>query len=77
MKTIQLNEQILRVKDDVAHEKVTRYGWKYVPRSIWKEKVRDVRQIAKDVAADTKKILNEGAKKGKNKKTNAVASTQS
>ena len=58
MKTIQLNEQILRVKDDVAEEKVDRYGWKYVPRSIWKEQVRDVKQIAKEVA-------NEGGKKKK------------
>ena len=66
MKTIQKESEILRVKDDVADEKVGKYGWKYVPRSIWKEQVRDVKkQVAKDVAADTKKILNEGVKKKK------------
>jgi hypothetical protein len=68
MKTIQKENEILRVKDDVADEKVGKYSWKYVPRSIWKEQVRDVKQIAKEVASDTKKILNEGAKKKKSKK---------
>ena len=65
MKIIQKENEILRVKDDVAEKKVAN-GWKYIPRSIWKEQVRDVKkQVAKDVAADTKKILNEGVKKKK------------
>jgi hypothetical protein len=65
MKTIQKENEILRVKDDVAEKKVAN-GWKYIPRSIWKEQVRDVKkQVAKDVAADTKKILNEGKKSKK------------
>lgn len=67
MKTIQLNEQILRVSDDVADEKVSKYGWRYIPRKIWKDKVRDLNKIAKDVAADTKKILEDAGKVKKKK----------
>lgn len=55
MKTIQLNEQILRVKDDVAEEKVNKYGWKYIPRSVWKEKVRDVAKAEKTVVVEKSK----------------------
>lgn len=62
MKTIQLGEEILRVKDDVAEEKVSKYGWVYIPRSIWKQKVRDPQRVAREtgkkVAEDVKKVLN-------------------
>ena len=34
-----LNEKIMRVSDDRA-EKLNGEGWKYVPKSMWKEKVK-------------------------------------
>ena len=41
MKTMQLDDKVIRVKDERA---TTLYseGWNYVSKSEWKEKVRDV-----------------------------------
>ncbi len=33
--------EIRRVKEVEADEKVSRYGWSFVPKSEWKTKVRD------------------------------------
>ena len=41
MKTIAKNDVILRVSDLEADNKV-KLGWKFVPKSLWKEKVRDI-----------------------------------
>ena len=39
MKTIMLDNKILRVNDKEALKKIEE-GWKYIPKSVWKEKVR-------------------------------------
>lgn len=41
MKTIQKKKEIKRVSDDMAYKLVKNEGWKYIPKSVWKEKVRD------------------------------------
>ena len=56
MKTMQLDDKIVRVSEDKIEQKVSD-GWKFVPKSLWKEKVRDVNK--KEETKKTKK------KKGK------------
>ena len=51
---------IRRVSDEQATE-LFHEGWRYVPKSVWKEKVRDVNK--KEESKQTKK-----SKKKKNKK---------
>jgi hypothetical protein len=41
MKTIKKGKKIVRVSDDEAATS-TKKGWKYCPKSEWREKVRDV-----------------------------------
>ena len=41
MKTMQLDTKVVRVDEDKVGKKVSE-GWKFVPKSVWKEKVRDV-----------------------------------
>ena len=41
MKTMQLDNKIQRVTEDKARQMYDK-GWKFVPKSLWKEKVRDV-----------------------------------
>jgi hypothetical protein len=41
MKTVSKNNEVLRLKDVDADLKV-KSGWKYVPKSEWKQKVRDL-----------------------------------
>ena len=41
MKTMKLDDKIQRVTDEKA-SKLFHEGWRYVPKSEWKEKVRDV-----------------------------------
>lgn len=43
MKTIQKDGKINRVSDSVAFESVKK-GWEFCSKSVWKEKVRDVKQ---------------------------------
>jgi hypothetical protein len=38
---MQLDDKVVRVSEDQVKKKVSE-GWKFVPKSIWKEKVRDV-----------------------------------
>jgi len=40
MKCVKRNDKIKRVKDKEAYELVEAQGWKYCPKSEWKEKVR-------------------------------------
>ena len=43
MKTMQLDDKVVRVSDaDGAN--LFLEGWKYVAKSVWKEKVRDIEQ---------------------------------
>jgi len=46
MKTMQLDTKIVRVNEDKVSKKVSE-GWKFVPKSLWKEKVRDVKETKK------------------------------
>ena len=45
MKTIKKNKKIQRAKDAEAENLVKNKGWKYCPKSEWKEKVRDKNDI--------------------------------
>ena len=42
MKTIKKGKEIKRVSNDNAAES-TKNGWKYCPKSEWREKVRDIK----------------------------------
>jgi len=53
MKTIKKSKEIKRVSDDNAAE-LTKKGWKYCPKSEWREKVRDVKP--KQVKKKSKKV---------------------
>jgi len=41
VKTIQKDDNIKRLADDLADKLVTNDGWSYIPKSVWKETVRD------------------------------------
>ena len=43
MKTMQLDDKIVRVSDSEGANLFLE-GWKYVAKSVWKEKVRDIEQ---------------------------------
>ena len=47
MKTMQLDDKVVRVSEDQVKKKVSE-GWKFVPKSLWKEKVRDVEKVVED-----------------------------
>jgi|7_EtaG_2_1085326.scaffolds.fasta_scaffold98139_1 hypothetical protein len=65
MKTVKKNKTIKRVSDTQA-ESLTKKGWKYCPKSEWREKVRDAKP------AETKKKVSK--KKNERKpKTRAKA----
>ena len=53
MKTMQLDTKIVRVNEDKVNKKVLE-GWKFVPKSVWKEKVRDVKET-KETPKNTSK----------------------
>ena len=53
MKTMQLDNKIVRVNEDKVSKKVSE-GWKFVPKSLWKEQVRDVRKPTEDKSTKTK-----------------------
>ena len=52
MKTMQLDNKIQRVTEEKARQ-MFEDGWKYIPKSEWKEKVRDVNK--KEETKKTKK----------------------
>jgi hypothetical protein len=55
MKTVQKGNDIKRVKDDEADLMVKSRGYKFVPKSIWKEATRPVKQTKeKEVKEDVK-----------------------
>jgi hypothetical protein len=47
MKTMQLDDKVVRVKEELVEKKLAD-GWKFVPKSVWKEKVRDVEKVVED-----------------------------
>jgi len=54
------NKHIKRVTDEKASE-LYEEGWRYVPKSLWKEKVRDVEKVKEEPT---------------NKKTNKMSKAQ-
>lgn len=48
MKTIVKNGEYLRVKEDEANLKVSKQGYKFVPKSQWKELHRDINKKKKE-----------------------------
>lgn len=63
MKCIKSKDgEIRRVKEVEADEKVSRYGWSFVPKSEWKIQVRDankktVEEVTVEVTAKDKKAV--------------------
>mgnify|MGYP000049741842 CR=1 FL=1 len=55
MKTVQKGNDIKRVKDEDADLMVSHRGYKFVPKSVWKEATRPVKQTKeKEVKEDVK-----------------------
>lgn len=54
MKTVAKDDKILRLSDLDAEVKV-RAGWKFIPKSEWKSKVRDVNKEEKSTTEKIKK----------------------
>tara|TARA_B100000131_G_C17879971_1_gene517861 strand:+ start:254 stop:460 length:207 start_codon:yes stop_codon:yes gene_type:complete len=50
---MQLDNKIVRVKEDQVKQKVSE-GWKFVPKSVWKEKVRDIEKPTEEKPTKTK-----------------------
>jgi hypothetical protein len=72
MKTVKKKDLIKRVSDAIAVEMTTNQGWIYVPKSEWKNEVRNVKnekvekvEIAVDKAPEKNKKIRT---KNKNKK---------
>jgi|10_taG_2_1085330.scaffolds.fasta_scaffold69235_2 hypothetical protein len=64
MKTMQLDNQVVRVKEDQVEKKVSA-GWKFVPKSIWKEQVRDIEKPTETEEKPTKTKNNKMSKSAK------------
>lgn len=61
MKTIRKNGEILRLKDKEAEQKVKKGGYEYIPKSIWKEEVRQhgkTKKVEEEVEKKTKRGKN-------------------
>jgi len=41
MKTVQFKNEIKRVSNEEADNLVSNFGWKFVPKQVWKESVRN------------------------------------
>jgi len=59
MKCIKKGDEIRRVSDQDADNKVKVHGWSFVPKSEWKTKVRDFAktvnvEVKSEVAVDKK-----------------------
>ena len=66
MKTVKKNNVIKRVTDDLAVKMTTDQGWIYVPKSEWKNQVRDVKDV-KNEKVQPDKDVKEKDKKNKSK----------
>ena len=58
------NKHIKRVTDEEASELFHEGGWRYVAKSVWKEKVRDVNKTTEEEPT-TKKKNNEMSRAAK------------
>ena len=76
MKTIFKNGTYQRVSDEVAEKKVNKEGWNFVPKSEWKEKIRDAEKASKkestQISADESRAKKELAKEKANKSVKKV-----
>jgi hypothetical protein len=63
MKTVKKKKQIKRASDAQAEQMVKGEGWKYCPKSEWREKVRDAEPVE-----TKKKVTKKDLKKQKNLK---------
>ena len=59
MKTMQLDDKVVRVDEDKVNKKVSE-GWKFVPKSVWKEKVRDVEKPTEEKPTKERKPPRQG-----------------
>jgi hypothetical protein len=60
MKTVKKKKQIKRVSNAQAEQMVKGEGWKYCPKSEWREKVRDAKPVEskkKVTKKDLKKLF--------------------
>lgn len=55
MKTVSYKDKIIRVSDAEADAKVS-VGWMFVPKSVWKEKVRDIKENKSPPLNETKEV---------------------
>ena len=55
IQSISDDSRILRVSDSHAVESVKTGNFRYVPKSLWKEKVRDVKPAKAEKEKETKK----------------------
>ena len=63
------NKHVKRVTDDKASE-LFHEGWRYVPKSIWKEKVRDIEKPKKEPITNKKSNEMSKAQKRHARKSN-------
>ena len=67
MKTMQLDNKVVRVREDRVEKKVSE-GWKFVPKSLWKEQVRDVEKPEKPTETEEKSTKTKNNKMSKSAK---------
>jgi len=64
MKTIKKGKIIKRASDEDAEQQV-KSGWKYCPKSEWREKVRDAKPVEEKKVEEKKKVTKKKAVKKK------------
>ena len=69
MKTMQLKDRVVRVTDDKA-SKLYSEGWQFIAKSVWKEKVRDVKKTTEKKPTKKKSNKMSKAKKRHMRKDN-------
>jgi hypothetical protein len=56
MKTVQKGNDIKRVKDDEAELMVKNRGYKYVPKSAYKEATRPAKKVKEETKEDDRDV---------------------
>ena len=69
MKTMQLKDRVVRVTDDKA-SKLYSEGWQFIAKSVWKEKVRDLKKTTEKKPTKKKSNKMSKAKKRHMRKDN-------
>lgn len=68
MKCIQKETEIQRVPDSHAEKLVKNDNWNYIPKHIWKEKIRDFNKKEESSTVDNDRNKKKSEKKPKAKK---------